>query len=120
MKSIKVILILLFQVFVFQNLILAIPPPTGTTIKIYSDGYAYVEQVVKSGRLETIIRLLGEPEYLIVKDEEGLPLDYKLNNKTLVIFSVNSSYVYVSYYTAELTEKKGCLLYTSPSPRDRG
>lgn len=78
------------------------------TFNIYSDGYVSVIYTVKvDPTVESInLTLFGsEFQYLIVEDQDGLPLDFSLNNGTVTVFSLGAMLVRFSYETFDLTSK---------------
>jgi len=83
--------------------------PIKTTLKVYRDGYVFVNQTIIP--LEVIVNttLLGAPKFLLVLDEGGLPLGYRLNNSLLIVYCGDADRVIVSYYTANITSKEGAL-----------
>ena len=54
------------------------------------------------------ITLFGQTlENLIITDENGLPLDYSLNDSEITIYSLGASKARISYSTQDLTSKTG-------------
>ncbi|MBS7630687.1 helix-turn-helix domain-containing protein [Candidatus Bathyarchaeota archaeon] len=78
------------------------------TFNIYPDGYVSVIYTVKvDPTVESInLTLFGSDfQYLIVEDQDGLPLDFSLKDGTVTIFSLGAILVRVSYETFDLTNK---------------
>lgn len=85
-------------------------PPRWSKFKIYRDGYVRVEMTIPTeDSLLVNISLLGDPEYLIILNEEGLPLDFNISGRALKVFSPGSKYIFISYYTPDLTVKQNGL-----------
>lgn len=83
---------------------------SSLVLAVYPDGYVKVEYEILpedySSQIE--LSLIGEHyENVIVKDEEGNPLDFRLENGTLFIYPGDAELVMVSYYTPDLTSKEG-------------
>ncbi len=83
---------------------------SSLVLVVYSDGYVKVEYELLPEEYSTQIELplLGDHyENVIVEDEDGNPLDFRLENGTLFIYQGNAELVRVSYYTPDLTSKSG-------------
>ena len=90
--------------------------PVWTVLTIYKDGYVKVEQAYAVTAEEVQVELLGRPEFLLITDQEGLPLDYEQVSEGVIrVFCLNVSAVYVTYYTYDLTSKEGGLWTLSVS-----
>jgi len=51
--------------------------------------------------------LLGEPQSLLIIDEQELPLDFLLTNNLVIVDSLGCSWIQASYFTQDLTSKTG-------------
>ncbi|NJE42216.1 helix-turn-helix domain-containing protein [Thermococcus sp. GR6] len=95
---------------------------SSLVLTVYKDGYVKVEcEILPSDYAAQIeVSLLGEHyENLFVEDENGNPLNFRLDNGSLLIYSEDAQVVKVSYYTPDLTSKDGIvwtLKVSSESP----
>lgn len=95
--------------------VIALAEPAWTVLTVYKDGYVKVEQAYAAAE-EVQVKLLGKPEFLLVTDQEGLPLGYEQVSEGVIrVFCLNVSAVYVTYYTYDLTSKEGGLWTLSVS-----
>ena len=65
---------------------------------------------IPEGQYELIVSMIGyevERESMIIKASENLTVNFRLAPQAILMNEIN------------VTAKKDCLLYTSPSPRDR-
>ncbi len=74
-------------------------------IRVYHDGWCLISQLVEAKNLTVKVRLLGEPEMIMVTDRTG-PLEYNLSNGYLVVESFSGE-VNITYETQTLTSKVG-------------
>ncbi|MHC1628131.1 MAG: helix-turn-helix transcriptional regulator [Candidatus Nezhaarchaeales archaeon] len=75
---------------------------TKVSIEVYSNGAAYVTMKISNVTSENIsLTLIGtpEPDYILVYDEENIPLPYNLSNSVITIYPVGSSTITVEYVT---------------------
>ncbi len=79
----------------------------GITITVNPDGWCIVEEVLNVTDVVMEIPLLGDPSYITVLDEEGLPLNYTVENRTLVVDAGASTLLNITYDTQSLTYKQG-------------
>lgn len=107
------ILIIIFLILTFISLSRSSLAQPQVTITLSEAGIAKVEYLVPTeGNLSVTVLLLGTPDptlSLTVVDEKGLPLafDTDQTGRYLTVATLNSSQVYVSYYTQDLTSKSG-------------
>ncbi|MFA4640055.1 helix-turn-helix transcriptional regulator [Pyrococcus kukulkanii] len=99
----------LLALFVFS---LLLPPVSAQliTLTVYPDGYVKVEYEITPSNYSTqvIVPILGEHyEDLVVEDENGNPLQFIVSNSSILIYPGNAKLVVASYYTPDLTSKKG-------------
>jgi uncharacterized membrane protein len=107
------ILIIIFLILTFISLSRSSLAQPQVTITLSEAGIAKVEYLVPTeGNLSVTVLLLGTPDPTLgvtVVDERGLPLafDTDQTGRYLTVATLNSSQVYVSYYTQDLTSKSG-------------
>ncbi|RLF92206.1 hypothetical protein DRN82_00265 [Thermococci archaeon] len=80
------------------------------TLVVFPDGYVRVEYEITPSNYSTqiVVPILGEHyEDLIVEDENGDPLQFDVSNSSIIIYPTNAQLVMVSYYTSDLTSKRG-------------
>jgi len=105
----RIIFTVTFALLFFTRTVLAEP---YATIKINEFGLAKVNyDFPVKGNLSFLVQLIGTPDPtlgILVVDEKGLPLPFQISQdgSYLSIATLNSSYVYVSYYTQSLTSKR--------------
>jgi uncharacterized membrane protein len=83
---------------------------SSLVLGVYSDGYVKVAYEIVPDEYDTQITLSllgGHVESVMVEDENGTPLDYQLSGGELVVYVNNAEVVNVSYYTPDLTSKRG-------------
>ncbi|AEK72338.1 membrane protein, conserved [Thermococcus sp. 4557] len=83
---------------------------SSLVLTVYDDGYVKVEYELLPAEYSSQIELplLGDHyENVIVEDEDGNPLNFLLENGSLLIYSGDAGIVKVSYYTPDLTAKEG-------------
>ncbi|AFL94326.1 hypothetical protein CL1_0111 [Thermococcus cleftensis] len=83
---------------------------SSLVLTVYEDGYVKVEYEITPEDYESQIGLPlpgGHYENFIVEDSWGNPVNFKLNNDTLIVYPGGASVVRVSYYTPDLTSKRG-------------
>ena len=68
---------------------------------------------------DELFEIIKLAEKLKEERYKGMVTDYLKNKSLAMIFELPSTRTRVSFEVA-MTELGGCLLYTSPSPRDRG
>ena len=91
---------------------LANNPITSETLalKVYLDGYVLVNHELEINRTYPSINitLLGETlDQIIILDEKNLPLTYTIAESEASIHSLGASQIQISYFTPDLTSKKG-------------
>ncbi|NJE46558.1 winged helix-turn-helix transcriptional regulator [Thermococcus sp. GR7] len=95
---------------------------SSLVLTVYEDGYVKVEyELLPADYASQIeVSLFGEHyENLFVENENGNPLNFRLDNGNLLIYSEDAQVVRVSYYTPDLTSKDGIvwtLKVSSESP----
>ncbi len=83
---------------------------SSLVLTVYNDGYVRVEYEILPAEYSSQIELplLGDHyENVIVEDGNGNPLNFRLENGSLLIYSGDAGMVRVSYYTPDLTAKEG-------------
>ncbi|WP_258084515.1 helix-turn-helix transcriptional regulator [Thermococcus thermotolerans] len=83
---------------------------SSLVLTVYNDGYVKVEYEILPAEYSSQIELplLGNHyENVIVEDGNGNPLNFRLENGSLLIYSGEADLVRVSYYTPDLTVKQG-------------
>jgi uncharacterized membrane protein len=81
----------------------------STNVRVYRDGLVHVEQTILIDELSpqaTVTLLSDNVENLIVLDDDQLAVDYQLNDKELVIYSLSATRVEVEYDINTLTSKE--------------
>ncbi|WP_457753065.1 helix-turn-helix transcriptional regulator [Thermococcus sp.] len=79
---------------------------------VYSDGYVKVTEILKPEEytVSVSLPLLGSNiRGITVTNEIGVPLPYKINGSSLIIYFENATLIKVSYYTPDLTHKRGSI-----------
>lgn len=79
-------------------------------LTVYDDGYVKVDyEIIPSEYAAQIeLPLLGEHyENFFAEDENGNPLNFQLENGSVLIYPGDAQIVRVSYYTPDLTSKEG-------------
>ncbi|AHL22152.1 helix-turn-helix transcriptional regulator [Thermococcus nautili] len=96
---------------VFALLLLASPVLAQETVKlfVYEDGYVKVEiSIVPDNYTEPLIVPVTEhAQDIIVEDSRGNPIDFQETNGSLLIYPGSAELVRISYYTPDLTSKRG-------------
>ncbi len=100
------VLVLLAYVILISQLNLA-AQYQGITITVNPDGWCRVEEVLNVSNVIMEIPLLGDPSYITILDEEGLPLNYTMENRTLIVNAEASTILNITYDTQSLTFKQG-------------
>ena len=83
---------------------------SSLVLAVYPDGYVKTEYEILPEDYSSQIELPligGHYENVIVEDENGNPLDFRLENGTLFIYPGDAEIVTVSYYTPDITSKEG-------------
>ncbi len=79
----------------------------GMSITVYPDGWCKIEEMLNVSDVIMEIPLIGEPSYVTVLDEDGLPLNYTVENLTLIVDAGASTLLNITYDTQSLTFKQG-------------
>ncbi len=82
------------------------------SLTVYSDGYVKVSEIIipENYTVSFSISLLAtNVEGLTVIDENGNPLPYKINGSILTVYFENAIPIKITYYTPDLTSKKGAI-----------
>lgn len=84
-------------------------PAMSIELLLFSDGWADVtiRLNLTGEEIFTVLPVLGEPSLLIVTDEKGLPLNFTLEEGSLVVETLGARGIEVSYQTPSLTSKAG-------------
>ena len=117
MKGLKLVGILLLVLLPVAHLVSAYTV-SSLVLTVYGDGYVGVsyEILPDDYTSQITLPLLGSHyENVIVEDENGNPLNYQLENGTLLIYTGGAELVNVSYYTPDLTSKEGIVWTLSVS-----
>ena len=105
------LLFLLLTLHTYSSLTLADSPATlkTLTLRAYLDGYVQVthELQVDESYPSINVTLLGEPQSLLVVDEQELLLDFSLADNSIIVDSLGCSWMKTSYFTQDLTSKTG-------------
>ena len=120
MKGLKLVGILLLALLPVAHLVSAYTV-SSLVLTVYGDGYVGVsyEILPDDYTSQITLPLLGSHyENVIVEDENGNPLNYQLENGTLLIYTGDAELVNVSYYTPDLTSKEGIVWTLSVSSED--
>lgn len=84
--------------------------PDSLSMKVYSDGGVDVEYVIEPDTTlaQVNVSLIGE-EYqdIIVLDQDGIILDWSLNQGEIMIDTLGSTTITITYTTYSLTDKTG-------------
>ena len=103
------ILVLIAVLLVYFSSVRSAVDVNSTNVRVYRDGLVHVEQTLQLDELslQASINLLAETvENLVVLDNEQLAVDYQLNGKNLVIYSLGATKVDVEYDVNTLTCKE--------------
>lgn len=96
--------------FLILPLLLMLPfVSAGMTVEPYEDGYAVVNIEVPVDEYTTSVDLTLPPEYtdVFVVDENGNPLPYTIDGRSLHVETTGAQVVNVTYTTPSLLEKEG-------------
>jgi len=75
-------------------------------IEVYEDGWSEVTHIITNINSEFInVSIAKDAEFLLVLDFSEEPLDYKLNDGKITIYSENLTGIKVIYYTQSFTSK---------------
>ncbi|NJE75842.1 winged helix-turn-helix transcriptional regulator [Thermococcus sp. ES12] len=83
---------------------------SSLVLTVYDDGYVKVEYEILPEEYSSQIELPllgGHYENVIVEDGNGNPLNFRLENGSILVYSGEADIVRVSYYTPDLTVKEG-------------
>ncbi len=80
-------------------------------VVLFPDGWVDVTVTVRLNETSAglIIRLDGEPHNLMVVNEGGIPLNYSLDGPFLIVETLGSREITISYQTPSLTSKSGVM-----------
>jgi uncharacterized membrane protein len=84
--------------------------PETLFLTVYPDGFVFVDYtlLVDPTFPTQNITVFGQVlEDLLVVDNDGLPLDYSINNSTLSVYSLGTDKIKLTYLTQDLTSKEG-------------
>jgi hypothetical protein len=80
------------------------------SLTVYFDGYVLVEYNLEVNPIVPAVNVtsLGQVmEDVTVVDQEGLPLDYSFLNGMIMVYSLGSEQITITYHTQDLTKKEG-------------
>ncbi len=115
-RSRRRVALLVISTILIASMISPVPPGLAQSqpamsieLLLFSDGWADVtiRLNLTGEEIFTVLPLLGEPSLLIVTDEEGLPLNFTLEEGSLVVETLGARGIEVSYQTPSLTSKTG-------------
>jgi len=84
--------------------------PKAMEVEVFSDGVTEIGFSVEldSSLVQVEVQLSGQPyEYMLVKNQDGLPLDSTVTEEGVMVDSIGSTRVDVFYMTSALTMKIG-------------
>jgi uncharacterized membrane protein len=84
--------------------------PIELSFQVYSNGLTEVNYLVESDptNLRIEVPIFGDHLYgLVIMDQDGLPLDSTQIDMGIIVDSIGSTYVNISYFTSSLTAKMG-------------
>ena len=105
-RKITVLFILLLQIFTVNVANAQYITPKELNVIVYDDGFLLLnyELMIDETRPSVNVSLPSiQYEYLIVEDENSIPLSYIGNGETLTVDTLSSSYMYIEYQTQEHT-----------------
>ena len=110
-KSILVILIVLLSVIPLAHA-QGDTTPLSLTVKVYQDGSALITYHLESDptKVRVSVEIFGKSiNNLIIRDEDGIPLDSSMTETGLTIDTIGASELNIVYTTSDLTTKIGPL-----------
>ncbi len=80
-------------------------------VVLFPDGWVDVTVTVRLNETSSglVIRIDGEPHNLIVVNSDGIPLNYSLDGSFLIVETLGSREITISYQTPSLTSKSGVI-----------
>jgi len=111
-RKITVLFILLLQIFTVNAANAQYITPKELNVIVYDDGFLLLnyELMIDETRPSVNVSLpSNQYEYLIVEDENNIPLSYQGSDEILTVDTLSSSYVYIKYQTQEHTSKDGLI-----------
>ncbi|WP_461865719.1 helix-turn-helix transcriptional regulator [Thermococcus sp.] len=103
-------LIFIMFMLVFFNMVSAQFTMSSVTLTVYDDGYVKVgyKLIPSEYAAQLELPLLGKHyENFFVEDENGNPLNFQVENGSILIYPGNAQIIRVFYYTPDLTSKEG-------------
>ncbi|GEM_PF-3015519 len=85
--------------------------PELVELEVYEDGWVNVSYSISFSDPELVayLPLYASPTFLVVLDEEGLPLNASVVDKLIEVQLLGAKEARVSYFTQDLAEKKGAV-----------
>lgn len=86
--------------------------PLELNFRIFGDGLVEVEYYVEVDPTEVKENLTPgvlNYEFLLILDQDGLPLDYEKINGIIEVHTFGALFINASYYTSDLTSKEGAI-----------
>ncbi len=78
-------------------------------VTVHPDGWCTISYLTTVNETIMELPIYGDPNLLIVTDEDGLPLNFTLEDGRLVVDAVASGQINVTYETQSLTSKEGAV-----------
>ncbi len=78
-------------------------------VTVHPDGWCTISYLTTVNETVMELPIYGDPNLLIITDEDGLPLNFTLEDGKLMVDAVTSSQINVTYETQSLTSKKGAV-----------
>ena len=110
MNGLKLLGVFLLALLPVAHMVSAQYTVSSLVLTVYGDGYVEVNYEILPDNYtsQLFLPLLGSHyENVIVEDESGNPLNYRLDDGRLFIYTGSAEMVNVSYYTPDLTSKEG-------------
>jgi uncharacterized membrane protein len=82
--------------------------PTDLILTVYADGVTRVEYIVEPDITYPMVKIMlfgTVYEYLVVEDQDGIPLDYKTIEGGVEVYTLGTSSARITYFTSDLTSK---------------
>ncbi len=85
--------------------------PEIVEIEVYEDGWVNLSYEISFSDPELVVYLplYASPTFLVVMDEEGLPLNASVVGEFVEVQLLGSQKVKISYFTQDIVEKKGAV-----------
>lgn len=115
-------LVVILAVTMHLNPVNGAPQDDSISLTIYGNGLTKVNYVMDSDPMDVQVftELVGDNiQNLIVRDENGEPLDYQLTYSTVIVDSIGATQLSFTYYTESLVKTEAGLTFVSldsPTP----